>query len=252
MLSGYYTIASGMMTNQRQLDVIGNNLVNAQTPGYRADRLVVSSFEQELLTRREGSGDLTLGRGVAATSAVVGEVVPLFNSGMVQSTDRALDVAIDGDGFFNIQGTDGTTYLTRNGQFDIDQNGYLILPGVGRVLGQGGPLQVGENFTLQENGELYNSEGTQIGALRLSAAPENTPMIKLENGLFRLPDGAQAQNVNGSRLLQKQVERSNVDMNLEMTKLIEAQRAFQACSSALQVMDGINRKAASQLAALNG
>ena len=176
MLAGYYTIASGMLTRQRELDTIGNNLINVQTPGYRADRLLITSFEQELLTRQEKYNTQTLGNGKAATSGVVDDVVSLFHSGTLQETGRTMDLAINGEGFFQVRGEDGAAYLTRNGQFDIDQQGYTILQG--------------------------------------------------------------------------KIERSNVDMNQEMTTLIESQRGFQACSSALQTIDALNRKAASQIAAL--
>ena len=140
MLSGYYTIASGMLSNQRNLDAIGNNLVNSQTPGYRGERVVNSAFEMELMTRREATGNEVLGDGVGQVAAIVDDSVTMFQSGLLKDTGRNLDVSINGSGFFNIAAADGTTYLTRNGGFDIDEEGYLILPGYGRVLGQNGEI----------------------------------------------------------------------------------------------------------------
>lgn len=61
MLSGFYTIASGILTRQREIDTIGNNLVNAQTPGYRSKRMVMSAFEQELMTRKDANSRTVIG-----------------------------------------------------------------------------------------------------------------------------------------------------------------------------------------------
>ena len=73
MLSGYYTIASGILANQRNIDTIGNNLVNIQTPGYRGERVINSSFEMELMTRRESTGNEVLGDGIGHVAAIVDE-----------------------------------------------------------------------------------------------------------------------------------------------------------------------------------
>ncbi|NLH00329.1 MAG: flagellar biosynthesis protein FlgG, partial [Clostridiales bacterium] len=73
MLSGFYTIASGIIVNQRNLETIGNNLTNIQTPGYRGERIVKSAFEQELMSRLEASGNTVLGDGIGATAVLVGK-----------------------------------------------------------------------------------------------------------------------------------------------------------------------------------
>lgn len=249
MLAGFYTIASGMLTRQREIDTISNNLVNSQTPGYRADRLVISDFEQELLIRQEKGNTQVLGGGVASTSAIVGEEVSLPNSGTVKSTGRELDMSINGNGYYNIQGTDGTVYLTRNGSFDVDQEGYLTLPGYGRVLGtNSAPIQVGNTeFGVTQNGEIYNETNPLVGTLLITAPAEGTVMVKQDNGLVRAPDGAAVNRAQNYTIAQRTLELSNVDMNREMTYLIEAQRAFQSCGSALQVIDALNRKAATQI-----
>lgn len=251
MLGGYYTIASGMLSRQRELDVIGNNLVNTRTPGYRADRLVISSFQQELLTRMESGGKTVLGNGKASTATIVGEVVPLFQGGTIEATDRSTDMAINGEGFFNIQAKDGSVSLTRSGQFDLDEEGYLMLPGFGRVLGEGGPLKLERtDFSVETDGTVYDHQGRQVGRLLVTVPPNGTPLVKQTNGMFRFPNGVTGVASTNYAVLQKNLEQSNVDMNQEMTNLIEAQRGFQSCASALQIMDALNRKAASQLGAL--
>ncbi len=251
MFSGFYTISSGLLTRQRELDVIGNNLVNLQTPGYRADVLVTSAFEQQLMTRIEQDGSAVLGDGIQATAAVVDEVIPLFHSGLIDQTDRMMDIAINGSGFFNIQAETGEVYLTRSGEFDVDEEGYLTLPGFGRVLGQGGEILV-ENqfFTVTPEGAVINAEGDSVDTLLLTSPPDGTTLQKLENGMLQFPEGAAAVAEQGYTLVQGAIERSNVDMTQEMLRMIDAQRSFQSCSSALQIIDTMNRKTAQQMLSL--
>lgn len=249
MLSGFYTISSGLMVNQRNVETIGNNLVNNQTPGYRTERIVNSTFEQELMSRQDSSGSQTLGDGIGATAAVIDNSVTIFQPGLLKETGRSLDVAINGDGFFNIRGSDGKTYLTRNGTFDIDSQGYLVLPGVGRVQGQSGDISVKtSDFTVSQDGSITSTTGTVLGKIQISAPQDYTTLERASNGLFTTT--AQLNTSTGYQLLQNNIELSNVDMNTELTNLIAAQRALQNCATALKTVDSLNRKAAAQIAAL--
>lgn len=249
MLSGFYTIASGMLASQRNIDAVGNNLINAQTPGYRGERVVNSAFEMELMTRRESIGNEVLGDGIGQAAAVVDDSITMFQSGLIKETGRNLDLALNGDGFFNIAAADGTTYLTRNGGFDIDEEGYLILPGYGRVLGENGEIQINtSDVTFMTDGSILNVEGEEIARLQITAPADYADLIRNENGMFT--SAAQLQAAANFEVNSDRLELSNIDMNQEMTKLLDAQRAFQSCSSALQIMDSLNRRAAQQIAAL--
>ena len=248
MHSGFYTIASGLLTRQREIDTIGNNLANLQTPGYRSDRIVTSAFELGLLKQQEGGAERTLSEGGSPVT-IVGDSVTVMTGGDFQSTGRPLDIAIGGDGFFNVQGQDGTTYLTRNGQFTVDAQGYLALAGMGRVLGQGGLLQVGsDQVTVDQAGNVYNAAGGLVGTLSITRQADNTVLEKMDNGAFTAPQGAV--NAQGYTIYQGILERSNVDMNQEMTNFISAQRAFQTCSSALKMVDELDQQAATKIATI--
>lgn len=248
MHSGFYTIASGLLTRQREIDTIGNNLANLQTPGYRSDRIVTSAFELGLLKQQEGGTERTLGDG-GSPITVVGDSVTVMTGGDFQSTGRTLDIAIGGDGFFNVQGQDGTTYLTRNGQFTVDEQGYLSLAGLGRVLGQGGLLQVGsDQVTVDQTGNVYNDAGALVGTLSITRQADDTVLEKMDNGAFTAPQGTV--NAQDYTIYQGVLERSNVDMNQEMTNFISAQRAFQTCSSALKMIDELDQAAATKIAAI--
>lgn len=249
MLGGFYTIASGVMVQQRKLEVQGNNLVNSQTPGFHAQRVVASAFSDELATTRLEYRN-TEEIGPTHPIAVVDTVSTIMTSGDIRETERKMDVAINGMGYYRVQG-DGTTYLTRNGGFDVDEEGYLVIPELGRVQGEGGEIQVGDTaFTVMDDGTVHNSEGEEVGRLATYTTPDGVNLTQYPNGNFGVPDGAELQQQEDVQFMQGSLEYSNVDQNREMTMLMAAQSSFVSCSTALQIIDQINQKAAQQIASL--
>lgn len=248
MLGGFYTAASGILTKQNELNIIGNNLTNVNTPGYKTERVITGTFEQELAIRL--NGDTTTDFGVSmATSAIVSDVKTIFSQGLMSETQRTLDFSINGEGFFEITGADGEQYLTRVGQFNLDEEGYLVLPSVGRVQGQNGDIFLGtDKISLDSFGTIYDQDGNAVDTLNILTVSEESQLVKFENNMYTLQEG---EVIEGSgSFLQGILELSNVDMNAEMAKLIEVQRSFQTCSSALQIIDGINNSAITKLGSL--
>ncbi len=249
MLSSFYTAASGILTNQRELDIIGTNLTNIQTPGYKAERTVISAFEQELLTIQDAHKNEVLSQSMA-TSAIVDDVYTIYNTGIIEATGRTLDFAINGEGFFSVIDDEGNLSYTRNGGFQVDENQNLVLPGFGVVQGTNGNITINDiNITVLEDGSIYNSQGVYVDTISIQVPSEGTEFEKLPNGMFSAT-GQMQDAGNNFTLIQGNLELSNVDMNLEMTKMIEAQRAFQSCSSALQIIDEMNSKAVTQLGSI--
>lgn len=246
MLSGFYTAASGMLQQQRKLNVLSNNMINSRTPGFRAERVTSSTFEQEL-SRQEQGNKTKIGAG--APIAILQDVQTVFDPSYLENTDRPYDIAINGDGFFNIDGGD-KQFLTRNGNFDIDSEGYLVLKNVGRVLGQSGAIQVGSsNFKVDKNGIVYDAEGEELDTLLITQPQDLTKLEKYSNGMY-VDSASQASQVENAKVEQNAIERSNVDLNRELTLVMEAQRSFQACSTILKGLDEINQKTANQIAGL--
>ncbi len=250
MLSSFYTAASGILTNQREIDIIGTNLTNIQTPGYKTDRTVISAFEMELLTIQDAQKNEVLSQSMA-TSAIVDDVYTIYDTGIIEATGRTLDFAINGEGFFSVADAEGNISYTRNGGFQVGENSNLVLTGFGNVQGESGNITINDiNITVLEDGSIYDSQGNFVDRILIQAPAEGTSLEKLPNGSFSPVDGQMQDAGNNFTLIQGNLELSNVDMNLEMTKLIEAQRAFQSCSSALQIIDEMNSKASSQLGSI--
>lgn len=247
MLRGYYSAASGILVQQRNLNVIGNNITNASTVGYRAQRVIQSTFDQEVVSRYENGKYTTIGTG--SQTNVVDTVETNFNESSIYETENPFDMAIISEGFFNISGDNGQTFMTRNGCFNIDAQGYLVLDGIGRVQGENGDIYVGgSDFSMDSLGNIYDINGNFAGKLRITIPAEEAQTIKMENGLFVTDNVI---DVEVPKVINYGYERSNVNMNDEYTRLIEAQAAFRACSTALSMIDQMNGKSVSSIAAIN-
>lgn len=261
MLSGFYTAASGMLMQQRTLNVIANNMANENTPGFKTERVVSTTFEHELLTRIEGNSRTPIGSG--SPIRIVEDVPTTFDPSLLEATGRPFDLAINGDGFYNIQ-VGEEQLMTRNGNFDIDDEGFLILRGAGRVLGAKGEIEVeNSSFTVDVDGTVFNSKGRRVDTLLITLPDQNSQLEKVRNGLYTVQprpgengepaDEAQEAGVDTVRMphiIQGQLEHSNIDFNREMTLMMETQRTFQSCSNALKTIDQMNQKTANQIASL--
>lgn len=233
MLQGFYSAASGMLQQQRHLNVIASNLANTQTAGYKANRLLSTTFEQTLARLERGNSAII---GTGESTRIVSEVADLYTEGGVTESGRPFDMAITGYGFFNIQSEDGQQYLTRNGQFVLDDEGYLYLRGKGRVLGQGGPIKVDvSDIQVLEDGTILNGgTGAQIGRLLITEPTENAEISQQNNGMYL---AAQTQPIANPKVEQGVWENSNVNLSDELAAMIMTQRNFSSSAQALQWID---------------
>lgn len=241
MIQGIYSGASGLKAQQKRLDVLANNIANADTIGFKSSRVDFQDALYQTMANpqpAEEGGNLQKGHGVH-----VSQTVRAFSQGMVQQTDRALDMMLTSQGYFTLQSPQGQVSFTRNGAFDLsveDDAQYLVTGDGHYVLGTDGQrIQVPQ-------GELHISP---TGALRIGDQP---PFAQLMVARFDNQEGLEA--VGGNRLiptdasgqpqpvlqpdvLQGALEASNVDLAQEMTRLIRTQRAFTLSSRAVQVAD---------------
>ena len=251
MVRGFYTLASGMLTQQRMLDTISNNIANIKTPGYKKQLLTSSTFDQQLMSRIEANGNKILGKG-----SIVRYVDKLnidYSQSSVTDTQIPFDIALVGDGFFQIE-AEGMEkpLLTRNGEFSVDAEGYLVLPSSGRVLGEGGPIQVGGgNFTVDEDGNVFvGGEDSPIDKLSVAYPVDTANLTIYSQGVFidNNPDNsADEEAIHSTSFLQGKLESSNVDMSEETTSLMEASRTFQTYSQAIKIIDKINSKSVTEI-----
>lgn len=238
MLRGYYNAAQGMIVKQRQLDAIGNNIANINTAGYRKDEIVTNTFLDELILvngRRETSGHL------------LQTYADISKTNLEQSnftyTESNFDMAIYGNVYFNIRGEDGTVYQTRNGQFELDGDGYLILGKAGRVQGRNGDIRLNTgDFEVNNAGDI-TVNGEIVDRLLLTYIPPDADVDKFGNNLMQYGGNEQLPEGEYYDIIQGAWEHSNVDGNKEVTQMMEAHRLYQANSQILKQLDQINTKA---------
>lgn len=252
MLRGFYTAANGIINEERILNIITNNLSNTKTAGYKSDTAIPTTFEDELLLLYRGKRSET---GTIRYRTIVDTYTSL-EEGTYENTGSRLDMALMGNVYFNIQKrTDGETYLTRNGQFNIDGEGYLALGSAGRVLDENGaPIPLGTaDFEVSETGLITTEDGREY-QLALTYVDNITDVEKIDTNLFRTYDGTGWGNIPEGmkyRVRQGWFERSNVDVADEMTKAMDANTLFRANSQALQIVNAVNQIAVNDLMKVN-
>ena len=249
MFKGFYNLSSAMLTQTRNLDVIGNNMSNTATNGYKADRYVDTTFE-EVMRSRIGNKDKQSQELGVTTSYItaLGEVYTDHSDGAPQMTGIPLDFAIEGDGYFSVQSVANGQVYTRNGSFMLDDQGYLYMPGQGRVLGSNGqPIYLGtDKIECTGNGAIYNEDGQLLGQIGVFAFQNPAQdLTKTGEGMFQA-NGQAALSTNFT-LHQNAVERSNIDLVLQMTEMMTCQRALQSASQVNKMYDQLMNKASTEL-----
>lgn len=247
MLRGIYSAASGMLADQRRLDVIANNLANASTSGFKRDASVTQSF-QDLLVVRVGDrapvadaqqnmiGRVGFGTLLSVTAA-------RLTSGAMKQTGNPLDVAISGDGFFVVN-TDRGLRFTRNGSFRqaadgtlVTQEGHQVMVDGQAVQGEAGTLRIDERGRVfaagQELGTLTVIAGADVGSIRKEGGNLWTPVGPNEpSGLIPSGDANAPHELHVGYL-----EASNVESVTEMVEMMTTMRSFEANQKSIQAQD---------------
>lgn len=242
MTRGFYTLGSGLITQNRQLSAISNNLANSKTNGFKKDVVVSTAFGDMVMNRidsmRTPVGDVSMLRTVDISHTV-------HSQGFLEDTQRNLDFAIMNSGFFAIQGENSTVY-SRNGSFNIDAEGYLMLQGVGRVLGDNGnPIQVGtDKIVADESGTIRSEAGAVLGKIGIYDFENYGELLTVGEGMYNGPNPTL---VESPTLRWKNLEGSNVDVGQEMTNSIATQRILQSVSQAVKMYDTTLQAATTQI-----
>ncbi len=235
MISGLYTAASGMVAHLAKLDVLANNLANADTTGFKADIATVDP---------SGVSPLDLSGTTSPTGSVYPGRLGLDTSeGILKQTGNPLDLAIVGPGLFVVQTPQGERY-TRDGSFTRDANGVLITSQGYQVLGTGGPI------TIPPGGLRVDSQGQIAGAasFRIVAGLEGTSLVKEGANLWVVPQGAAAPaDLPTPTIIQGHLESSNVSVVRSMVEMLATLRTYEAYQRTIQAIDQSASQAANEL-----
>jgi len=234
MLQSLNSAAAGMAAQQQRMDAVANDLANANTTGYKHQRVGFRDLVYDQVGRSSAQGVRT-GSGSAAVDA--GRA---FAQGVLQRTQRPLDIAIQGEGFLRVRLADGREALTRDGGLQID--------GAGRLVTSSGSIllpQITVPQGVAEDAVSIGSDGTVLVAGR-NAGKLDLVTVRSQQGLLSVGDNAFTTSPTSGPVTaapratvisQGALEGSNTDVAEAMVSLIEAQRAFQLASKAITMAD---------------
>jgi flagellar hook protein FlgE len=273
MIGSLQTGVSGLQQFQQDLEVIGNNIANVDTVGYKSSNM---EFEDALSqSLANGSNAMQVGDGVA-TAAINSD----YTQGTINTTGNTTDLAISGNGFFVVKDTSsGTTYVTRDGEFNLDANGYLVTNAGMRVQGYTGagpytaastigdiqinssaaiaalsdtttPAPTLSSWSIDASGQINAqlSDGTSgvIGQVVLQNFTDPQALMKQGQNVYTfsstagpLTNPAAPQTGNLGQIYSGALEQSNVDLGTQMAAMITAQRAFEANGKIITTSDEI-------------
>lgn len=251
MFKGFYNLTSGMLTQGRKLDVLANNMTNVSTAGYKMNHYTATTFD-EVMYSRIGNKDKSGPEEIGGQSymLVSSQLYTDYTQGVLEDTGLALNFALEGDGFFAVQDEAGDVSYTRSGDFSMDEEGYLCLPGHGRVLDSGGEAirLTTDKIKADENGMLYTSYGGYLGQLGVFTFEDNAQLAYNPMGLFT--GGGEAQPAQGVKIHWKRLERSNVNLVRQMTEMLTSQRALQSAAQMSKMYDQVMSKAVNDVGRL--
>jgi flagellar basal-body rod protein FlgG len=250
MMRSLYTAATGMVAQQFNMDTISNNLANVDTQGFKSNQ---ARFQDLVYQTIQAPGSPVAAQIVPVGQQVglgvnVGDSEKVFTQGSLNQTGNNLDVAIEGDGFFQITQPDGTTAYTRDGSFKEDANGQLVTANGFFVQPQITIPQNATSVSIGPDGTVSaqvpgNANAQTLGQLQLARFVNNAGLSPTGNNLFIQtaasgPPIVTTPGLNGAGALQDGfLENSNVSVVNEIVNMIVAQRAYEANSKAIGASD---------------
>ena len=247
MLKELYTAALGMIPQQNRLEVLANNIANANTAGFKRE----SVFERYMINAQENLNSI---KGDAEQEDPPSYTYTDFSSGNVERTGNPLDVAIDSpNGYFILQDEEGRQFYSRAGHFVLGNDGHIRTADGLALMGESGPILLDRTFAavdqpgdnrainvrIEDDGEVFANE-MPLGRIQL-ATVENPQTLVRESGThFSESEETNISMVphNETRVRQGYSENSNVDIIKEMVEMIELQRLFETGQKVIQTNDG--------------
>jgi len=235
MISGLYSAATALDAAETRHRIASENLAHVHQPGYRRRIIGQTTFKNELSKTQDPSGySKTLG-----TSVTESDIHVDHSSGVLDQSQRPLDVAIQGEGFFAVDGPEGPLF-TRNGRFHVSAEGTLITIDGLPVRGKHGsiiiPIEGGTGGLQIDQGGRVIVNGQEVGQLELTRFEEPQELLTAGASLFADPGTAGAQEAQ-VQVLQGYVERSNVTPIDELVSIMLSSRQYEAARKALTSID---------------
>lgn len=246
MINGILYSSRGCLKEEMKMDIVSNNLANANVVGFKKDRISFNEFLNQ-------AGSRNVPQNMSQPQIVDTELITIQSDmaqGDIRATENNLDLAIFGKGFFKVNTPQGIRY-TRKGNFTLDPRGSLITQEGYNVMGKSGSINIlGTNIDIDGEGRIISDEG-EAGQLDMVAFDNDEDLLKEGNGLYRHKNDDPGTSLpSETRIKQGYLELSNVNIVEEMVKMIQSLRAFESYQRSIKVLDGIDNKAINEVGKL--
>ena len=255
MIRSLYTAVSGLITLENKQSTITNNIANASTSAFKSDTLSIKSFDEVLIQNKDkisGGKNVQNTIGKLSLGAKMDKVDTKFTQGILKPTKKTTDIAIEGRGFFAVQSGNKTVF-TRDGNFKIANDGYLITSsgesvlGINKRTGAMEPIFVGTNNFIIDNNNGINVDGKSTHSLAVADFNDYGTLKKVGDNNY-LGDNP----VYNAKVWTKQgyIEQSNVNISNEMVEMMTTMRNFETNQKIIQTIDDTLGKAANEIGAV--
>ncbi len=244
MVRGLYTAYTGMVNEQKRLDIIANNLANSATVGYKEESVTSQAFDEMLTIKIKDASEAYNDRPIGNMSLGVklGEVYTDYGQGSLRQSSNTYDLAIEGKGFFALSVTDKagnvSTQYTRNGSFTMTKDGYIVDEDGNHLMGEGGEIQIPTDaaaVVVDTTGGIF-ADGVYVDTLQIVDFEDYDYLIKQGDTRYQALEGATEVDSN-SLIRQGFTEQSNVNVVSEMVEMITITRAYEANQKIITSID---------------
>ena len=255
MVKGLYTASTGMVLEQRKVDIITNNFANSSNTGYKKEGVTSQSFADVLAYKIKDTSEPWTVKTLGGMSmgAKIGEVYTDYSQGPIHETGNTFDMALSGNGFFAVEFTgkngDSSVKYTRDGNFTLNINGEIVNKNGDYLLNKGGnhiKLDPMQDYTIDRMGYIRNADNQALAQIQVADFEDYDYLEKYGENYYQPLEGAQEQPANAA-VYSGYLEDSNVQVVQEMVDLISYTRAYESNQKMIQAFDSTLDTAVNQV-----
>lgn len=246
MLRGLYTAYTGMLNEQYRMDIMSNNLANADTTGFKKEGSTSQAYDEVMAVKIKDLSEnpnVPKRLGKMSLGVKIGETFTDFSQGSLRVTDNTYDLAIGGNGFFNIEFTnkagETSTKYTRDGGFTLTKEGYLVTKDGDYVLGEDGRIQVSTTAAdtiIDRDGSIYQ-DGNLVATIKVTEFEDTNYLTHYGETMWDAKEGAVSHDVENPNIYQGYLEMSNANVVKEMVNMITISRQYEANQKMITTYD---------------
>lgn len=247
MLRGLYTAYTGMLNEQYRMDIMSNNLANAATTGFKKEGSTSQAYDEVMAVKIKDLSEnpnVPKRLGGMSLGVKIGETYTDFTQGSLRNTENKFDLAIGGEGFFNIEFTnkagETSTKYTRDGGFTLTKDGYLVTKDGDYVLGEAGRIQLSTTAgktVIDRDGNIYQ-DGNLAASIKITDFEDRNYLTHYGETMWDVKEGAVERDVADPNIYQGYLEMSNANVVKEMVNMITISRQYEANQKMITTYDG--------------